>query len=118
MSSTKSTPKTIAELTEAQRKALAASIVKARSNGQSWDGDAGIVNDKRFPLISSAGQGRKLLREAGKAEMIAKSYEAMRDGSPRKGYVKATAKPAAKKAPVKKTAAKPAAKRTRKPAAK
>lgn len=96
------------QLTDAQRKDLAAKIVKERENGRSWDGDNGIVNDARFPLIKSAGQGRKLLIEAGRKAMIAKSYDRTAKGltGPRvtdakpKTTAKA-AKPAAKKATTK-----------------
>lgn len=102
MSTTTSTPQNLGTLTEAQRKALAAKIVKARTDGQSWDGEDGIVNDDRFPLIKSAQQGRKLVREVGKGEIIAKSYDRSAKGlvGPRTAD-----KP--------KPAAKPAKKRTR-----
>lgn len=106
MSTTTQTQGSISELTDAQRKALATKVIKARESGQPWDGENGIVNDSRFPLVKSAQVGRKLVREGGKAEIIQRSYDRAA-----KGLVGPRTKDAPKAA---KVAAKPAAKRTRK----
>jgi hypothetical protein len=47
--------------TEAQRKALAQAIAQLRVDGVPWDGPGGIVDSMH--LVSSATQGRALLRE-------------------------------------------------------
>lgn len=98
----------IASLSATERKALAKAVVAARAAKQPWDGENGIVNDDRFPLIKSAIVGRKLVREAGKGEIIAKSYNREDKGltGPRTADAKKAtpaAKPAAKKAPAKRT---------------
>lgn len=105
-SSKQQTAASLDQLTEAQRKALAASIVKARESKQPWDGENGIVNDDRFPLIKSAGQGRKLLQEAGKAAMIAKSYDRAAKGLVGPRVSDAKPKQTAKAAPRKRSTAK------------
>lgn len=47
--------------TEAQRRALAQEIAQLRVDGVPWDGAGGIVDSMH--LVSSATQGRALLRE-------------------------------------------------------
>lgn len=91
---TKSNTKTLATLTDAERKRLAQAIVKARQNGRPWDGPEGIVNSKDFPQIKSAITGRKLLRAVERGDMIQKSYDRAAKGL--------TGKRDAKKAPAKK----------------
>lgn len=75
------TPKTLKDCkTDAQRKALAARILKMREDGVPWDGATGIVAQG---IVSGAPQGRALLRafavRKGKrvatGNGIAKSYD-------------------------------------------
>lgn len=47
--------------TDAQRNALALEIARLRVDGVPWDGPGGIVDSRH--LVSSATQGRALLRE-------------------------------------------------------
>jgi hypothetical protein len=47
--------------TDEEREALAHEIARLRVDGIPWDGPGGIVDSRR--LVSSAGQGRALLRK-------------------------------------------------------
>ncbi len=75
------TPKSLRECkTDAQRKALAAKVLRMREDGTPWDGPNGIVAQG---IVNGAPQGRALLRafavRKGKkvttGNGIAKSYE-------------------------------------------
>lgn len=87
------------EASAAEKKRMAQQVKTLRKAGEPWDGDGGICEQLG---LSSALQGRTLLREFGGEELI---REQERNGSSKK-------KPAAKKAAAKKPAAKkPAVKR-------
>lgn len=105
----------IGTLSESQRKALAKSIVAARAKGQSWDGESGICNDPKYPLVRSAIVGRKLVREVlgAKTETISKSYDRASKGltGPRTSDAPKTKTAPKRKAPVAKTAPKTTRKR-------
>ena len=70
---------------DAERLKLAERIAVLRSRGVAWDGPDGIVANG---LVSSARQGRALLRRYGQVNAaggIRDSYSNYRDGRPRKG---------------------------------
>jgi hypothetical protein len=79
----------IAGLSDAQRKKLAGQIVRLKKQGVKWDGPDGICEQVG---ISSALQGRDLLREYGNADMVRERSTSNGGGS----RAKAKAKPAAK----------------------
>jgi hypothetical protein len=82
----------ISTLTPAQRKALAAKVLKLRQSGKPWDGPTGICREVG---LSGAPVGRQLLREVGKADLIRKTYDHKAAAARRK----AQAKPAPKRQP-------------------
>jgi hypothetical protein len=107
------TPKTLKDCkTDAQRKALAAKILRMREDGTPWDGPNGIVAQG---IVSGAPQGRALLRafavRKGKkvttGNGIAKSYERtpeFRQAESERRTAKAEVTPKPKAAPKKRTA--------------
>jgi hypothetical protein len=66
---------TLRDLSDEERRSLAARIAKEREGGWPWDGVGGICGDRRFPLVNTATQGRKLLREIGREDLISESYD-------------------------------------------
>jgi hypothetical protein len=76
------------DLTDRQKEQLAKRVIKLRQAGTPWDGDEGIIQQEEY--ISSAGVGRKLLREYGAEGMIRERVLSNGGGS------KAKSKPAAK----------------------
>jgi hypothetical protein len=85
----------IASLSDAQRKKMAGQIARLRKQKVKWDGPDGICEQVG---ISSALQGRELLREYGNEDMV-RERQVSSGGSRSKSKAsasKAKAKPAAK----------------------
>lgn len=66
---------TLRELSVEERRNLALHVARERDDGRSWDGVGGICGDRGFPLVDTATQGRKLLREIGREDLISDSYD-------------------------------------------
>jgi len=104
---TATTPKlNVGTLSKADRKKLANRIVQLRKKGMAWDGEKGICAELG---LSGAPVGRTLIRELGKGDMIAATYDHKAAAAARKPKpaAKKARKPAAKKAPVAKPAPTP-----------